>query len=134
LGTPTQPNLKKNAKTSSERIFAMVCEHTKTVTKHYVFKTPRPDVGYSRFWRFRKVRNTPLTWWRLVSWVGWWLLSGVASGVGRAGWLDGWLGWLDGCLAAWLLPGWLDGWLAGYERLVSNIRKLSGGGPVFSTS
>ena len=44
-------------------------------------------------------KEHPLTWWRLVGWVGWWLVGGLAWLVGLAGWL-GWLaGWLAGFLA-----------------------------------
>ena len=48
----------------------------------------------------------PLTWWRLVGWVGWWLVGWLAGLAGLAGWLAGW-GWL------------VAGWLAGYGTLIS---------------
>jgi len=90
----------------------MVCAHANTTIKHHVFETPRPHVGYPRFFallRGKKHSPSPGGNW-LAGWVGGWLVGWL----GWLGWLAGWLGWPDGWLAAdWLLVGcW-------YGKLVS---------------
>jgi len=62
------------------------------------------------FGTLARQETLPLTWWRLVGWVGLWLVGGLAGWVGWVGWLVGWVGWLAGWLlvSCWLVAGMVN--------------------------